>query len=251
MSNRESIVFYKSFYDCVQTIPESLPEVRLQMYDLIFKYQFFGEEIDVDWQIAMAWPTIKAQIDVNNKKHDNGHKGGRPSKNCESSSITEKPDQNQSITNPKPNVNVNDNVNENYNVNDNDNDNVNACLADSCSEAVSYYLKHVNPDATKHTIKAIEGYVDKGMTEGCLIAIFKYCLSNDRKNWAYIKSVIENKLKEGVRTSDEFKQSNLKHTTSKTPPPEKKKSAFHNFEQRDIDYNEIEDEYFAWVKGEE
>jgi len=251
MPNRESIVFYKSFYDCVQMIPEDKPEIKVQMYDLIFRYQFYDEEIKVDWGISMAWQTIKAQIDVNNKKHDNGHKGGRPPKSSASSSITEKPNHNQSITTPKPNVNVNENENENYNVNDNDNDNVNAYLADSSSEAVDYYLDFVNPDATKPTIKAIEGYIAKGMTQDCLIAIFEYCLSKDRKNWAYIKSVIENKFKEGVRTSDEFEQSNLKHTTYQAPPPEKKKSAFHNFEQRDIDYNEIDDEYFAWVKGEE
>jgi len=48
--------------------------------------------------------------------------------------------------------------------------------------------------------------------------------------------------------NDEKKGESVK---AQVPVKEKPKSAFHNFEQRDIDYDEIDDEYFAWVKGEE
>ena len=52
---------------------------------------------------------LKPQIDANNRKFENGKKGGRPKGN---QSITKpKPNNNQSITNPKPNENVNENVN--------------------------------------------------------------------------------------------------------------------------------------------
>ena len=73
---------------------------------------------------------IRPQVDANNKKYENGKKGGRPANSADDKNQDEtkpKPNDNQSETKPKrnvndnDNVNVNDNVNENVNANDNDN----------------------------------------------------------------------------------------------------------------------------------
>lgn len=55
--------------------------------------------------------------------------------------------------------------------------------------------------------------------------------------------------------NDEKKGESVKTQSSSAsgtyqPVKEKTKSKFHNFEQREIDFDEIDDEYFAWVKGE-
>ena len=99
------------------------------------------------------------------------------------------------------------------------------------------------------TVHKIEGYIDKGMTQDCLIAIFDYCLSRDKKDWAYINSVIKNKIDEGIVTPHDFEQSNEKYSYTKATQPERKKSNFHNFEQRDIDFAEIEKEHFDSLKN--
>ena len=132
---RESFVFYRSFYEAIKRQPK---KVQANIYNAIAEYALNGSEPQ-DEKVLSIFFLIKPLIDANNQRYENGKKGGRPReyngdnnqeitkpKPNNNQTITEtKPNNNQDVTKPKPNVNVNDNVNANANVNEDDNDNVN------------------------------------------------------------------------------------------------------------------------------
>ena len=118
---RNSFVFYKSFYE---SIKELAPKEQAQIYNAIFEYQFYGNEIELKGVCKSIFTLILPQLDANNKRYENGKKGGRPKGN--QSETEEKPKGNQNETkveaNENDNVNVNDNDNVNVNVDVNDNE---------------------------------------------------------------------------------------------------------------------------------
>ena len=98
---RESFVFYRSFYDAIKDLPR---DVQGEIYTAIMEYSLYGKETENLKPIARSVFTLmKPQIDVNNKRFENGKRGGRPKSE-------DKPKGNQNETKDEPNVNVNDNV---------------------------------------------------------------------------------------------------------------------------------------------
>ena len=121
--NKESMVFYKSFYDSIKTLPDT---DKIKLYEAIFEYGLLiKKEFDFDGFNNSIWTLIKPQLDANIKKYNNGKKGGRPqkkpkvieNKNQKKPKVIES--ENLRLLKNKPNVN--DNVNDNVNVNVNDN----------------------------------------------------------------------------------------------------------------------------------
>lgn len=106
---RESFIFYKSFYDAIKDLPR---DIQGEIYTAIMEYSLYGNETDNLKPVARSiFTLIKPQIDVNNKRFQNGIKGGRPKSNHNQTETKEEPNHNQTETKPKPNVN--DNVNDN------------------------------------------------------------------------------------------------------------------------------------------
>ncbi len=113
---RESFIFYRSFM-------EALSELNDKQYARVFRaittFALDGVEIDLAGIEKVIFSLVKPQLVANQKKYENGCKGGRKSteeKAKENQEETEKqPKQNQKESKPKPNDN--DNVNVNLNVN--------------------------------------------------------------------------------------------------------------------------------------
>lgn len=110
---RESFVFYRSFYDAIKDLPR---DVQGEIYTAIMEYSLYGKETENLKPIARSVFTLmKPQIDVNNKRFENGKRGGRPKSEDKpkgnQNETKEKPKNNQNETKDEPNVNVNDNVN--------------------------------------------------------------------------------------------------------------------------------------------
>lgn len=130
--NKESFVFYRSFYESLKDLEDV---DRLIMLDAILKYSLDGEVPELKGMHLALFTLIKPQIDANMKRYENGKKGGRPkaqqlSENEHIDCLLEtevKPNDNQTVTTGEPNVNVNVNVNEN--VNENENENVSLSLS--------------------------------------------------------------------------------------------------------------------------
>lgn len=139
---RDSMVIYRSIYEAMKKAKTA--ELKAKIIMAIMAYGFDGEEYtDDDPTVSIVFDLIKPQIDANNRRYENGKRGGRPKKagqkpnetqeNPENQvgylGIDEKPNQNQTITKPKPNnnqtitkvephVHVHDNVHVNVHVND-------------------------------------------------------------------------------------------------------------------------------------
>ncbi|MCL2815983.1 MAG: DUF6291 domain-containing protein [Oscillospiraceae bacterium] len=137
---RESLVFYKSFYEAIECLPE---DEQLKAYKAIMEYSLNGEEPNVDGAAKAIFKLVKPQIDSNNKRYENGKKGagfgdtgGKPKDEAPSEpqdNPNETPNEPQGDTKATPtepqddptetpNVNANVNANANVNVSDNDSD---------------------------------------------------------------------------------------------------------------------------------
>ncbi|HET8838480.1 MAG TPA: DUF6291 domain-containing protein [Flavobacteriaceae bacterium] len=117
--NRDGFIFYRSFYEGIKELPR---EIQGEVLTAIMEYGLNGATTESLKPVAKAiFTLIKPQIDANNKKFENGSKGGRPSKK----ETEPKPNENQDETkqepkpeNPKPKekekekVNVKEKVNE-------------------------------------------------------------------------------------------------------------------------------------------
>ena len=110
---RDSFVFYRSFAEAISELGES---DRLDIYDALCRYALDGE-IVTDNAMAKAMLTLMIpQIDANNRKYENGKKGGR--KNQTETKVEPNRNQTETKTEPnetKPEPNVNVNVNDNVN----------------------------------------------------------------------------------------------------------------------------------------
>lgn len=109
---RDSFVFYRSFADAIAGLP---PEEYKKVMQAIIGYALDGTEPTAGGIEYTVFCLVKPQIDANNKRYENGKKGGRPITKQEPNNnqdvTKKKPSNNQDVTNPQPNVyvNVNDN----------------------------------------------------------------------------------------------------------------------------------------------
>lgn len=72
---RESVVFYRSFYEAIRMLPaEQFKASALA----ILEYGLDGKEPETDGIERTVFCMAKPQIDANNRRYENGTKGGRP-----------------------------------------------------------------------------------------------------------------------------------------------------------------------------
>ena len=117
---RDSLVFYRSFYEAVKDLPA---EEFKDAVSAIMEYGLNDEEQAPSGAAKVFLIMAKPLIDANNKKHENGKKGaefgklgGRPKKETPrkpQENPKETPKKPQENPNRTPNVNVDVNVNEN------------------------------------------------------------------------------------------------------------------------------------------
>lgn len=118
--NRDSFIFYRSFYEAIQDLPK---ENQLELYNAIAQYSLNFEEPALNGLSNTIFKLIKPQLDANTKRFINGKKGaehgkkgGRPKNEKPQNNPTGDKENNPTET-PNKNVNVNKNVNKNNNEN--------------------------------------------------------------------------------------------------------------------------------------
>ena len=108
---RDSFVFYRSFYESIRLLPK---KYQLQCFEALCDYALNDKPLEgIPGTVEAILKSFKPQVDANNRKYENGCKGGRPKNN--QSETKAKPNNNQSVSKAKRNVNVNVNVNGNGN----------------------------------------------------------------------------------------------------------------------------------------
>jgi hypothetical protein len=103
---RESFIIYKSFIDAGREIKNKVD--RLNFYESIFQFALSGEEFPLEGVSKAMFMLVKPQLVANQKRYENGNKGGKPPTNPE-------PKPNLEVTNHEPNNNGNVNNNNNQN----------------------------------------------------------------------------------------------------------------------------------------
>lgn len=218
---RESIVFYRSFYEAIKELPAE--EFRNAVM-AIMEYGLNDSEIDTSGVAKAILIMAKPQIDKNNKRYENGLRGGTKPKQNQNGTKTE-PNPNQTVTKVEPTPNQNGTKAEpkrtNPEPNDNDNDNVND-IKESEEKKPRFYpptleeLKKYIAD-NKYNVdpeRFIDYYTANGWTVG----------KNRMKDW-----------KAAVRNWDRSQKSGGRMRQESTA-----KTKFSNFEQRSYDYTALE-----------
>lgn len=220
---RESIVFYRSFYEAIKELPAE--EFR-NVVMAIMEYGLNDSEIDTSGVAKAILIMAKPQIDKNNKRYENGLRGGIKPKQNQNGTKPE-PNSNQTVTKVEPNCNqsrtkaepnrTNPEPNDNDNVNDNVNDTKKSVekkprFSPPTLEELKKYIAdnkyNVDPE------RFIDYYTANGWTVG----------KNRMKDWKAVVRNWDRSQKSGGRMRQE--------STAKTK--------FGNFEQRSYDYAALE-----------
>ena len=159
MENRDSCVFYASWLDAIEAMPDN---VRGEALMAILVYALRGETTEKQGAMTkVIMAMVKPQIEANNKRYENGCKGGRPK--------VEKPNHNQNETKTKPNHNQNETktaIRLGDNVNDNVNDNVSLSFEEREKIFEIFYFERNLITAKEECEKFINHYEANGWCRG-------------------------------------------------------------------------------------
>ena len=135
---RETFIFYRSFRDAFNALDK---DVRLRMYEAVINYGLDLVEPHFEGIEKVLWTLIRPQLEANNKRFENGCKGGapmgnqnaqkQPKDNRETTQKQPRNNQKQPRNNQKQPRNNQKQPNNNNNNNNNNNDNDNRTLKTS------------------------------------------------------------------------------------------------------------------------
>ena len=221
---RDSFVFYRSFMESLTCFDD---QTRLAVYDALTQYALNGIETELNGSALGIFKLIKPQIDANNRRFENGQKGGRLKNQTETKP---KPKENQTETKVEPNVNVN--VNDN--VNDIKKNNVGK--PDTFDRDIKEIVDYLNQKTqsnfkpkTEETRKSIRARLKEGYT----VDDFKRVIDSKSSDWSDSE-----RMREYLRPSTLFRPSNFEAYLNEANRPKVKKKT--EFEQREYDFDELE-----------
>lgn len=111
-------------------------------------------------------------------------------------------------TKTKPNVNENVNVNVNENVNVNANDNVSDSCVDGLQEIINFYNENIGM-ITPYGIEILSDYA-KEMPIDLIIYAMQISVEANKKTIQYIKAILNNWQKAGIKTLADAKKESSK-----------------------------------------
>lgn len=191
---KESFIFYKSFYEAIKKIPE---EYQLELYNAVLSYCFEGIEPENLSGIAEAmFILMKPNIDSAEKRYnasvENGRKGGAPKGN---SNAKKQPKNNPETTQKQPRNNLNVDVDED--VNEDVDDNVDVDVELNISNVISEYENNIAP-ITGITAQLLSEYCDSLSPPLVIEAISKATKANAR-SFNYIEKILLSWEKKGFK----------------------------------------------------
>ena len=173
---RDSVVFYRSFYDAIKNIPEA---DQLKAYTAIMEYAMNDVQPEIDGIALAIFLLVKPQIDANNKRYENGKKPKVKQAVSKSEASCK-----QNTSKSEANVNVKENENEKENVNVKEKDKTYSCAFEELWKA---YPRKKEKSAA---YKAYKATLNKGFSEDELItAVKRYAdeCKKEQRDSRYIK----------------------------------------------------------------
>ena len=238
MAEKDSFVFYASFYEALQDLKD---KDRLKMYDAICELALNNKETKMTGLTKTIFTLIKPQILANQKRYENGKKGGRPKK--ETDGLQEEKTngfENKKTTGykkvetkTKPNENVNVNVNEN----DNENVNVNeSALYDADVEKIDSLFIETMGSTNISNIQECIKYLDNLPVEVIEHALRKTARKGAK--WDYAMTILDSYVEKNLNTLEkvqadeiEFKNKTNKNTEVEETEEEKTKRKIKELEE--------------------
>lgn len=192
---RDSFIFYRSFYEAISELPK---DNQADSYNAIMRYALDQEEIELTGISKAIFSLVKPQLDANYKKYENGKQ--KKSK----TEAKQKQTKSKKVANVNENVNVNDNVN----VNVNDNDKVSDSCVDGLQKIIDFYNENIGL-ITPYGVEVLEDY-SKDMPTDLIIYAMQISVEANKRTIKYIKAILNNWQKAGIRTLVQAKDENHK-----------------------------------------
>lgn len=224
---REGMIFYRSFRDALKNLPD---EIRLQCYDAIFSYGLDGADQDLEGVAAAIFALVKPQIDANNKRRENGIKGGRPALDSE-------PKDNQSGIKAKPNnkqTETKAETKEKEKEKEKVKDNVVNILSGKPDQAgmrleIIDYLNKKTGKEFRHSTKSTAKLIEARLNDGYTVDDFKKVIDKKCAEW------IETDQEQYLRPETLFKPAHFESYLNQKPVKAKRKGMMtHEYDMQEL-----------------
>lgn len=210
---RSQFTFYESFARAMKRIKNK--EDRADAYDSIVNYALYGIEPDIDNlpdSVAIAFELIRPNLDASKRKAENGRLGGRSKQTASKPKANEKQEQIESKEEEEiEGETEGEGENDSYSPSPvpppaPPSSNVNQVLAD--------YLNRVNPSASPGSLDELRGFAEVMGPDVCRRAI-DIALDSKKASWPYIRAILQDKQRRGVRCLADWDALNSKKAEEK------------------------------------
>lgn len=197
---KDSFILYTEQKEVIDKLSD---EQAGKLIKAIYKYVETEKMPELDKLLDIVIIPFKQNLDRNKEKYNKiseirakaGAKGGKQKKQKQTKEIN-------------CNDNVNDKVNENANVNVNDNDKVSDSCVDGLQKIIDFYNENIGL-ITPYGVEVLEDY-SKDMPTDLIIYAMQISVEANKRTIKYIKAILNNWQKAGIRTLVQAKDENHK-----------------------------------------
>lgn len=190
---RSQFTFYESFASALKRIRKKAD--RADAYDAIVNYALYGTEPDMDSlpdSAAIAFELIRPNLDASKRKSDSGKLGGM----AKQTGIKQE-------ANGKQTESEKEGENEKENKIEKENECYPPTPLPSPQEAnvgqvLADYLNRINPSASPASLDELRGFAEVMGPDVCRRA-FDIALDSKKTTWPYIRAILQDKQRRGVR----------------------------------------------------
>ena len=226
MEEKNGFVFYRSFYEAISKV--SSKETKAEIFEAICELGLNDNVVDLDDSIGqIIMDLIKPQLQANNKKYEDGKKGGRPPK--KTTGYEEEKTTGYENKKPKEKEKVKEKVKDK--VKEKDKDIFISTTTTNKNNIFVVVEKEFGRTLSSTEIEKIIELEDEFGTEKIILAVKECCLNNVKKI-AYLNGILKN-WKD--KTLDEIKNEKLSETQHEL-----------NYTQQDLEIAE-----YDWVNADE
>lgn len=199
--NRDSFIFYRSFYEAIEEVDT---ETQVAIYNAICRKALYDEDTTLSGTAKILYTLIKPQLDANNKRYSDGQKGGRPKK--ETNGFKEKETNGYKNKKPNNNENENENVNENVVV-ESDGCADGSQQFDSCVDGIVKFYEENIGMITPYVFEILNSY-RTDFSDDVIIYALKLQVEAKASNINYAKAILNSWKKKNIKTLLDAKREN-------------------------------------------